>query len=133
MRESLFSRIARIAAYETGKSYTFVTACIVVILWGASGPYFHFSDTWQLVINTSTTIITFLVVFLLQHSQNRDTMAIQLKLDELIASNRLAHNAMLNLESRSEEDLENIRARFAKLADSDNGCLPPDSKRTRGF
>ena len=85
---------------------------------GCHGPFFHYSDTWQLIINTSTTIVTFLMVFLLQNTQNRDTAAIQLKLDELIRANRNARNMMLGLEDLSEEELKKIKATFASLADA---------------
>ena len=99
-----------------GHASTFVLACAVVIVWAASGPLFHFSDTWQLVINTGTTIVTFLMVFLLQHAQNRDSIAIQLKLDELIRANRDARSKLLALEDLSETELEQIKKAFATLA-----------------
>ena len=99
-----------------GHASTFVLACGVVIVWGASGPLFHFSDTWQLVINTGTTIVTFLMVFLLQHAQNRDSTVIQLKLDELIRVNRHARNKLLMLEDLSETELEQFKRAFATLA-----------------
>ena len=87
------------------------------MVWGLTGPLFHYSDTWQLVINTGTTIVTFLMVFLMQNTQNRDTAAIQLKLDELIRANENARNAMLTLEDLTEEQLNRMKATFARLAE----------------
>ena len=94
----------------------FLLAVAVIVVWVLSGPIFHFSDTWQLVINTGTTIVTFLMVFLIQHTQNKDTGAIQVKLDELIRSMHGAHNALLDLEELDESELERIRANYRKLA-----------------
>ena len=113
--DSLFSTTAQWTARQTGHASTFVLACGVVIVWAASGPLFHFSDTWQLVINTGTTIVTFLMVFLLQHAQNRDSTAIQLKLDELIRVNRDARSKFLMLDDLSETELEEIKRAFATL------------------
>src|SRR3984885_3167622 len=112
----IFSRAAQWIGIQLGKPYTFATACLIVIVWGVSGPVFGYSDTWQLVINTGTTIITFLMVFLLQHTQNRDTRVIQLKLDELIRANKDARNALLGLEELTEADMRQIQAKFAILA-----------------
>ena len=89
---------------------------VVILLWGVSGPLFGFSDTWQLVINTGTTIITFLMVFLIQNTQNRDTQAIQLKLDELIRATQDARNNLMNLEDRSDAELENLKEQFSDLS-----------------
>jgi low affinity Fe/Cu permease len=91
-------------------------AVLVIVTWIATGPVFHFSDTWQLVINTGTTIVTFLMVFLIQNTQNRDTEAIQVKLDELIRATRGAHNALLDLEELEEDTLESFRRRYQALA-----------------
>jgi low affinity Fe/Cu permease len=113
--EKLFSAFARQTERQAGRSHTFAAAVLTVIVWAVSGPYFAWSDTWQLVINTGTTIITFLMVFLIQHSQSRDTQAIQLKLDELIRVNRQARNDLLQLEELSESDLAAVKATFDKL------------------
>ena len=120
MRETLFSNIAQKVAYHLGRAHTFVLAVLVVLVWGAIGPLCGFSDTWQLVINTGTTIATFLMIFVLQHTQNRDTIAIQLKLDELIASSATAENRMLDLEALSEDDLRKLKAEFVTLANGDS-------------
>src|SRR5215471_12346199 len=109
-----YSRFAKKAAHFCGRPWVFVVAVGVIILWAISGPLFHFSDTWQLVINTGTTIVTFLMVFLIQNTQNRDTEAIQLKLDELIRANKGAHNALLDLEELEEEELNRIHDHYEK-------------------
>ncbi|MFL6564747.1 MAG: low affinity iron permease family protein [Burkholderiales bacterium] len=111
-----FSDFARRLAVWTGRPVAFLAACAAVVLWAASGPLFQFSDTWQLVINTSTTIITFLMVFLIQNTQNRDTEAMQIKLDELIRATQGAHNALLNLEHLEDEELDRYRRHYAALA-----------------
>lgn len=111
-----YSRVAKAAAHFSGRPYVFALALGVIVLWVVSGPFFGFSDTWQLVINTGTTIITFLMVFLIQNTQNRDTEAMQLKLDELIRSTRGAHNALMDLEEMELEDLDKFRARYIALA-----------------
>ncbi len=113
---SLFSRFAKWAAYATGHPTSFVLAVGTLCVWAITGPFYHFSDTWQLVINTGTTIITFLMVFLIQNTQNRDSAAMQLKLDELIRAVQGAHNALLDLEELTQEDLDQIRARYEALA-----------------
>src|SRR6266436_2674549 len=112
----LFSQISTAVAYQTGRSTTFIVALLLVLIWLATGPLFHYSDTWQLVINTSTTILTFLMVFVIQNTQNRDTTAIQIKLDELIRATRGAHNAVLDLEQLDEEQLEKYLKRYELLA-----------------
>lgn len=114
----MFSRIAQWTAQQCGRSHTFVAAIAVIAIWVAGGPLFHWSNTWQLIINTGTTIVTFLMVFLIQNTQNRDTQAIQLKLDELIRANAHARNRMLVLEDLSEDELRRVKAKFAELADS---------------
>ena len=112
----LFSRAAKWTARATGHPAAFGTAALIVIVWAATGPIFGFSDTWQLVINTGTTIATFLMVFLIQNTQNRDTVALQLKLDELIRSTKGTHNALLDLEELTEEELDRVRKRYEALA-----------------
>jgi low affinity Fe/Cu permease len=111
-----FSGFARSLAVWTGRPSAFIVAVAAVVLWALSGPLFGFSDTWQLVINTSTTIITFLMVFLIQNTQNRDTEAMQIKLDELIRATQGAHNALLNLEHLEDEELDRYRNHYAALA-----------------
>jgi low affinity Fe/Cu permease len=111
-----FTRFAKWASRTAGRPATFVVAIIIIVLWAMTGPIFGFSDTWQLVINTSTTIITFLMVFLIQNTQNRDTEALQIKLDELIRAIENAHNALLDLEELDDEQLDLIRADYLELA-----------------
>ena len=114
---SAFTRLAQWCAVMAGRPIAFSTAFAMIALWLLTGPVFGFSDTWQLIINTSTTIITFLMVFLIQNSQNRDTQAIQIKLDELIRATSGAHVALLDLEKLSEDELANIRKDYGDLAD----------------
>jgi low affinity Fe/Cu permease len=111
-----FARVARFAANLAGSPRVFALALAVIIAGAATGPLFSFSDTWQLVINTVSTIVTFLMVFLIQNTQNRDSTAVQLKLDELIRVPKGAHNALLDLEELSQEDLDRIRRQYAVLA-----------------
>ena len=113
---SWYSRFAKSASHFCGRPRVFTLAVGVIGVWILTGPLFHFSDTWQLVINTGTTIITFLMVFLIQNTQNRDTEAIQLKLDELIRATRGAHNALLDLEELEQESLDAFKARYQALA-----------------
>ncbi len=113
---NLYTQIAKSISRITGRPSTFSLAVLVIIIWLASGPIFGFSDTWQLVINTGTTIITFLMVFLIQNTQNRDTAAIQLKLDELVRAHQGAHNAILDLEELDDQMIEAFRARYRRLA-----------------
>jgi low affinity Fe/Cu permease len=122
--EKAFSRMAQWTGAQLGRPYTFALACLTVIIWGATGPMFGYSDTWQLVINTGTTIVTFLMVFLLQHTQNRDTRVIQLKLDELIRVNENARNALLGLEGLTDDDMRRIQAKFSALAKI--GAIPEE-------
>jgi low affinity Fe/Cu permease len=122
-RRSLFGRFAKGVARAMGHPVAFALAVVVILGWALTGPIFGFSDTWQLVINTSTTIVTFLMVFLIQHTQNRDGAAMQLKLDELIRASRGAHNALLDLEELEEEDLERLRGLYEELARRARGDL----------
>jgi len=115
-RLSWFTRAAKLAARAAGRPITFMIALAIIVIWAITGPLFHFSDTWQLVINTSTTIITFLMVFLIQNTQNRDTEAIQIKLDELIRAVENAHNALLDLEELEDDELDAIRKDYLDLA-----------------
>jgi low affinity Fe/Cu permease len=115
---SWFTRAAKWASHTAGRPATFMVALGIILVWAITGPIFHFSDTWQLVINTSTTIITFLMVFLIQNTQNRDTEALQIKLDELIRSIEGAHNALLDLEELDDSELEEIRGDYLKLAEA---------------
>ena len=112
----VYSRFAKAAAHFCGRPRVFVLAVGVIAAWVLTGPLFGFSDTWQLVINTGTTIITFLMVFLIQNTQNRDTEAIQVKLDELIRATKGAHNALLDLEELEEATLDAFRAKYQALA-----------------
>ena len=116
MNKFRFSSLARRIAVLAGKPATFAAAVSAIILWALSGPMFGYSDTWQLIVNTSTTIITFLMVFIIQNTQNRDTEAMQIKLDELIRATRGAHNAILDLEQLDEESLEAYLKRYEALA-----------------
>ena len=114
---SWFIQFAKSTARATGRPAAFVVAVGVILVWVITGPLFGFSDTWQLVINTGTTIVTFLMVFLIQNTQYRDAEAVQVKLDELIRVTEGAHNALLNLEELEEQELDRIRAQYASLAE----------------
>jgi low affinity Fe/Cu permease len=139
--KSSFTKFAQWTARSSGRPMAFILAVAVIVAWGVSGPLFGFSDTWQLVINTGTTIVTFLMVFLIQNTQNRDSEAIQVKLDELIRVTSGAHVALLGLEELDDKELDAIRADYAKLAkraraalregksDTDNPEIPARRKR----
>ena len=114
---SKFTRFAKWTSWATGRPVTFTLAVLVILIWAITGPLFGFSDTWQLVINTGTTIITFLMVFLIQNTQNRDSESIQIKLDELIRAVKGAHNALLNLEELEDEQLDHIRQNYQRIAE----------------
>jgi low affinity Fe/Cu permease len=117
-RGTIFDRFARWTERQLGRSVTFALAVLCVILWGATGPVFDWSDTWQLVINTGTTIVTFLMVFVIQNAQNRDTQALQLKLDELIRVNTEARNSLMGLEEKSEAEVQDIKSALVDFASS---------------
>ncbi len=117
-RNEWFGAFAQTASRFTGKPITFIVAVILVIIWAMTGPFFHYSDTWQLVINTSTTIITFLMVFLIQNTQNRDMLAVQVKLAELIIAVQGAKNRIATAEDLSEEDLEALHKEYCGHAET---------------
>ena len=138
-----FSRFASSTAQVVGHPYVFFAAVVVLLLWAVSGPYFHYSDTWQLIINTGTTIVTFLVVFLIQNTQNRDAKALHLKLDELIRSHHPANDDLIDIQKLSDEELDELEKRYEKIrkacearragkmpevAESQNGQGQPISK-----
>src|SRR4249920_592836 len=114
----LFRQFAQKAAHIVGTSWSFILAVTLIVIWATTGPLFHYSDTWQLVINTGTTIITFLMVFLIQNTQNRDAKAIHLKLDELIRGVKGARTGLVNLEQLSDSDLEKLHREFERLHES---------------
>jgi low affinity Fe/Cu permease len=118
-----FGKAAKLTAHWVGRPPAFAIAAGVVAAWALTGPLFHFSDTWQLAINTGTTIVTFLMVFLIQNTQNRDTEALQVKLDELIRATQGAHNALLDLEEIDEAQLDRVRAVYQELARRARGDL----------
>ena len=127
-----FSLFAKGTSRITGHPLAFVTAVLIIVVWALTGPIFGFSDTWQLVINTGTTIVTFLMVFLIQNTQNQDTQAMQIKLDELIRATQGAHNALLDLEEIGDEQFESYRRSYERLAAAareklDKGELDTDS------
>jgi len=119
----IFGEIANRTSQAAGRALTFVVAVAVVVVWALTGPLFGYSDTWQLVINTGTTIITFLMVFLIQNTQNRDSEAIQIKLDELIRATKGAHTALLDLEELEDEDLLRIRELYQEIADKSRRAM----------
>src|SRR3954454_24761508 len=114
---NILSRFATLATTWTGSTPAFITAVLVVVVWLTTGPLFHFSDTWQLVINTGTTVVTFLMVFLIQRSQNKDALAVQLKLDEIVAALEGASNRLISVEDLSEEELKVLRIHYQRLAE----------------
>ncbi len=112
-----FRKFARKTSSGVGSPWAFTVAVLVIVVWASTGPLFHFSDTWQLVINTGTTIVTFLMVFLIQNTQNRDAVALHLKLDELIRALKGARNNLVDLEELSDEELEKLRLEFHRLGE----------------
>ena len=121
-----FRKFAHLTSNWVGSPWTFLIAVLVIIAWAVSGPLFHFSDTWQLVINTGTTIVTFLMVFLIQNTQNRDAQAIHLKLDELLRAMKGARNAFVNLENMSDEEWQQIQEEVARLREQNASLLIED-------
>lgn len=113
----IFDRFSNVVTKVTGKPVAFIVACFIIMVWAVSGPIFGYSDTWQLVINTGTTIITFLMVFIIQQSQNKDTIAIHLKLNELIAATKGASNRLIDVEDLTPDELDKLKKFFVKLAD----------------
>jgi len=128
--KSLFNVLSQKASYATGHPAAFFTAFAIIVVWAVTGPLFGFNDTWQLVINTGTTIITFLMVFLIQSTQNRDTAAMQLKLDELIRATEGAHTVLLDLEELTESQLEHIRKQYEKIASDAREALKSEKSDT---
>jgi len=118
-RTSWFTRFAQLASHITGRPLAFIAAVAVIVLWAVTGPLFGYSDTWQLVINTGTTIITFLMVFVIQNTQNRDTAAMHIKMDEMIRVTQKARNVLLDLEELDDETLETLRQDYERLAEED--------------
>jgi low affinity Fe/Cu permease len=114
--EEVFAKLAAKISQATGSFWTFSVAVLVVLVWAATGPVFHYSETWQLVINTGTTIVTFLMVFVIQHAQNKDMRAVQLKLNELIAAVEGASNRLIDVEDLTDRELEHLYSRFQTLA-----------------
>ena len=115
--ERRFRWLAHATAESVGRPQAFLLASLIVVVWGTTGPLFHYSDTWQLVINTGTTIVTFLMVFLIQNTQNRDAHAVHLKLDELIRATKGARNALVGLENMTDDDLDKLQREFELLRD----------------
>jgi low affinity Fe/Cu permease len=130
-KHHIFTKFAKWTSRVTGKPVTFISAVVIILIWAVTGPIFHFSDTWQLVINTGTTIITFLMVFLIQNTQNRDTEALQVKLDELIRSSKAARNQVLNLEELDDDELDEIRKEYYELAQKAHKELDERTGKTR--
>jgi low affinity Fe/Cu permease len=130
-----FSKIAQRTSLLLGKSTAFAAACGIIIVWAVTGPLFGYSDTWQLIVNTGTTIVTFLMVFLVQNTQNRDARALQLKLDELLRSVKPARNKLIDLENCSDEEIEDIARQFQALRErekdkrkhSEAACVEPET------
>ena len=122
-----FGRFSTQASVWVGSKWAFIGAVLIIVVWAAIGPLFHFSDTWQLVINTGTTIVTFLMVFLIQNTQNRDARAINLKLDELIHATEGAGNQMVDIESLSDEELNELHVRYERIR---NECIEREKRKS---
>ena len=125
----VFHRLAHATATAIGSPYAFASALLVIVAWAACGPAFHYSDTWQLVINTGTTIVTFLVVFMIQNTQNRDSRAIHLKLDELIRALDAARNRLVDVEDLPDEELARLASEFQRLRDQPEPASPPSTEQ----
>jgi low affinity Fe/Cu permease len=123
VQRSMLSRFATAATTWTGSTSAFIAAASVIVIWAVTGPLFHYSDTWQLVINTGTTIVTFLMVFLIQRAQNRDALAVQLKLSEIVAALEGASNRLISVEDLSEEELKVLRIHYQRLAEMAKGGM----------
>lgn len=123
----VFHRFAAAISNAVGTPWAFMAALAIIIVWVLSGPIFHFSDTWQLIINTGTTIVTFLIVFLIQNSQNRSTTAIQLKLDELLRASKPARTGLIKIEKLADQQIADLQKQFDKLANKE----PPDRSRRK--
>jgi low affinity Fe/Cu permease len=118
-----FNTAAQWTSQQCGRASTFAAACVIIVVWAVTGPVFQYSDTWRLIINTGTTIVTFLMVFLIQNTQNRDSAVLHLKLDELIRVSESARNKLLDLEDLTEEELKRLKTSFTRLADSPTTTL----------
>ena len=127
--QDLFHKIAAGISNVVGSSYAFITALLLIILWAVNGPIFNFSDTWQLAINTTTTIVTFLMVFLIQNTQNRDAKAIHLKLDELLHSEKGASNKLIDAEELPDDELERLHSHYTAIYDKYNRELERRKKK----
>lgn len=132
-KKNFFSRFAKRASYLAGTPKAFMFAVFIIIGWALTGPIFKFNDTWQLVINTGTTIVTFLMVFLIQNAQNRDSAAVQLKLDELIRANKEAHDSLMDLEELESFELEKIREKYEDMAAKARARLRTDTNPMAEF
>ena len=134
---NVLERFSRQATVWSGSSWAFIVALATIVVWGATGPIFHYSDTWQLVINTGTTIVTFLMVFLIQRAQNKESLAVQVKLNEIVASLEGASNRLINVESLSEAEVENLHKHYEELGrllkqkGEDTGAYSIDAKAAR--
>lgn len=126
-----FSRFAQALSKWAGRPLTFALACVLLVGWALSGPFFHFNDTWQLVINTSTTIITFLMVFLIQSTQNRDTDALHIKIDELLRTTHHAHRVLMGLDDMGSEELQKLRRTYEEMGEENAGEESPQGVASR--
>jgi len=132
MPAGFFHQFSNVVSRGAGKPATFALACGLILLWAVSGPFFGFSETWQLVVNTATTIVTFLMVFVVQHTQNRDGEAVQAKLDELILALKRADNRLIGAEDLTGHELHKLRRMIAERVERDNGTIEEIDRRTGG-